>query len=215
MTRVLSALARGAGAVLLLGFIAAPGFARAETPESFVQTLGNRAIEILQTKEETTFSEREQKFRTLLLDGFDMLTISQFVLGRYARTLSEQELKDYQTLFIDFVVRVYAVRFDAYSGETFKVDRVLDRVDNDVIIRALIERIGGQPPVRTDWRVRVSDSGTMKIIDVYVEGISMLNTQRQEFAAVIEQRGIQGLMDEMHARLAQDISQSDAQTAVQ
>lgn len=213
MNKLSSLLSRGAGTVLLLALFVAPA-ARAETPEAFVQSLGDRATEILKTKDATTFKEREQKFRELLVEGFDMPTISQFVLGRYARTMSEQELKDYERLFVEFVVRVYAVRFDAYSGETFKVDRVLDTVDNDVIVRANIERSGGQPPVRTDWRVRVGDRG-MKIIDVYVEGISMLNTQRQEFAAVIEQKGVQGLMDEMHARLAQDVSQGETQTAVQ
>ncbi len=68
--------------------------------------------------------------------------------------------------------------------------------------------------MRTDWRIRTGPAGP-KVIDVYVEGISMLNTQRQEFAAVIDQRGIEGLMDEMRARLVQIAGAAEAQTAAQ
>ena len=201
-------------ALVVLCVALTAGAARAESPEQFVQSLGDRATEILKTKTQTTFAEREQTFRTLLLESFDIPTIARFVLGRHARTLSEAEYRDYEKLFIDFIVRIYALRFDAYSGETFRVDRILDQTDDDVVVRALIERPGGQPPVRTDWRIRTGPAGP-KVIDVYVEGISMLNTQRQEFAAVIDQRGVEGLMDEMRARLVQIAGAAEAQTAAQ
>ena len=44
------------------------------------------------------------------------------------------------------------------------------------------------------------------LIDVYVEGISMLTTQRSEFAAVIDSKGVNGLMDALRERVHSDAS---------
>jgi ABC-type transporter MlaC component len=41
------------------------------------------------------------------------------------------------------------------------------------------------------------------IIDLIVEGISLLVTQRSEFAAVLERSGVDGLLAELRARVAQ------------
>jgi phospholipid transport system substrate-binding protein len=45
--------------------------------------------------------------------------------------------------------------------------------------------------------------GEPVIIDLIVEGISLLVTQRSEFAAVLERSGVDGLLTELRARVAQ------------
>ena len=47
-----------------------------------------------------------------------------------------------------------------------------------------------------DWRVREGDAGAV-IIDVIVEGASLLVSQRSEFAAVIERYDLNGLLAEL------------------
>ena len=49
------------------------------------------------------------------------------------------------------------------------------------------------------WRVRNFD-GKDKIVDVVAEGVSMTVTQRQEFAAVTQSRGLEGLLQILRAR---------------
>ena len=51
-----------------------------------------------------------------------------------------------------------------------------------------------------DWRVRRIDQ-RFKIIDVVVEGVSMLVTQKAEFSAVLRQRGIDGLITILRSQL--------------
>ena len=46
------------------------------------------------------------------------------------------------------------------------------------------------------FRVRGSENG-FKVLDVMVEGISMLVTQRSDFASVIRREGIDGFLDRM------------------
>jgi phospholipid transport system substrate-binding protein len=59
----------------------------------------------------------------------------------------------------------------------------------------------GQPALKVDWRVRERGDGNLVAIDVIVEGISMIVTQRSEFSAVIERRGMDGLLAELRQRV--------------
>ena len=110
---------------------------------------------------------------------------------------------DYLTLFEDLIVTTYVDRFSRYSGERLTVSRSLvDEASGDVLVYSDITRPAGGQPVEVGWRVRARD-GTMKIVDVYVEGVSLGQTQRSEFASVIRNTGgkVAGLLDEMRRRV--------------
>jgi phospholipid transport system substrate-binding protein len=180
--------------------LASPARAGYAEAEAFVEDLGNKVVALLKREDITSFSEREAAFRDILIDGFDIRTISRAVLGPSWRDLSSDDATAYQIAFTDFVVRIYAVRFDGYSGEAFKVMEVTDWYDGDLAVRTKIEFAGAAAPVNLDFIVRGADEN-YKIIDVYVEGTSMLITQRSEFAAVIDRHGLEGLLDELRARV--------------
>ncbi len=57
--------------------------------------------------------------------------------------------------------------------------------------------------MKIDWRL-VSENGTYKISDVIVEGISMMTTQRSEFASVVQRNGgqVRGLIAMMREKTA-------------
>jgi phospholipid transport system substrate-binding protein len=50
-----------------------------------------------------------------------------------------------------------------------------------------------------DWRLRDGGGGPV-VIDVIIEGVSLLVSQRSEFAAVIERSDMEGLLAELQAR---------------
>ena len=60
----------------------------------------------------------------------------------------------------------------------------------------------GSQPLRVDWRLRDRPEGPV-VIDLIIEGISLLVTQRSEFAAVLERAGVDGLLAELNARVTQ------------
>jgi phospholipid transport system substrate-binding protein len=168
----------------------------------FIRELGARAVQILSDKEHTTFEERETAFRSLLVEGFHIKTISRFVLGRYWGKATEEQRVAYDEVFVDFIVRVYASRFDSYDGEVFEILQAVDsEVEGDTVVRTQILRPSGGTPIGVDYRVRVID-GEYKVVDVTVEGISMLHTHRVEFASVIKRKGMDGFLEELRAQVA-------------
>lgn len=165
---------------------------------SFVERLAAQAIEVLHNSS-STLEQREAAFRDLLRQGFDLEFIGRFALGQYWRSATAEQQRDYQELFSDYVLKTYSRRFGGYAGEALKVVNTRAAGEQDMVVYTRIERPGGGPAILADWRVRAT-GGQYRIIDVMVEGISMAQTQRQEFAAVMQQQGLAGLLQALRAR---------------
>lgn len=190
--------------VLLLAVVVAPmtlvGTAQAQTTASqFISVLGQQAIGTLQSTS-GSLEQREQQFRRILAQNFDVAFIGRFVLGQHWRRASAQQRSDYLALFEDFLVLTYSRRLGGYTGETLSIVGERAASDRDTVVRTRIDRPSG-PPIDADWRVRVID-GHFKIIDVEVAGVSMALTQRSEFASVVNRNGINGLIQVLRSRAA-------------
>ena len=72
--------------------------------------------------------------------------------------------------------------------------------ERDVLVNTRILS-ADRPPLKVDWRMRQLDDGSLAAIDVIVEGVSLVVTQRSEFASVIERQGLDGLLAELRARI--------------
>lgn len=164
----------------------------------FIQSLADQALVALGDKE-ASLEEREQRFQRLLQDGFAMSLIGRFVVGRYWKSMSPNQQSEYQQLFSTWVLKSYAARLGGYSGQKFKIDRTVKAGEKDVFVRTLIVQ-SSSAPLRADWRVR-SFKGDYKVIDIVVEGVSMLSTQRAEYTAVLRQHGPDGLIEALQTRL--------------
>lgn len=176
--------------------------AHADNAESFIAQLGDKALQVLIVDSQTE-SERISAFRDLLNEGFDLPLIGRYALGRHWRRATKGQKEEYRVLFEDFIVRTYAARLGQYGGETLQVTG--SRADQkDTIVTSEIVREGASP-IRVDWRVRNGDAGP-KIIDVVVEGVSMLLTQRDEFASVIQRSGgnVEGLLTRLRERAPEE-----------
>jgi phospholipid transport system substrate-binding protein len=151
----------------------------------FMDNLLSRAIGVLNDK--LPLAEREQHFRQLFQASFDGPGIARFVLGRYWRQASPAEQQQFLVLFENYVVLVYSTRLADFSGERFKVSGRRAAGDGTIVSTDVITP-GRTVPLRVDWRL-VTDDGNFKIADVIVGGVSMMVTERSEFASVIRRRG--------------------------
>ena len=179
---------------------AAPPLVNPADAVAFMNTLWDCAVEVLNNK--TDPAVREARFRELFRTDFDCPGIARFVLGRYWRTASQEEQQEFVKLFEDYVVFVYTARLSNFGGEALKVRG--SRSDGDgVIVSTDVISPGAASPMKIDWRL-VTDNGSYKISDVIVEGISMMTTQRSEFASVVQRNGgqVRGLIAMMRDKTA-------------
>jgi phospholipid transport system substrate-binding protein len=165
---------------------------------AFIRDFGVQAVSVLQSHG-NNLEAREQAFRKLLAEKFDLTLIGRFSLGRYWRRASAAQRRDYLNLFNEYVLQTYASKLGGYAGEKLIVvsETALSN-KKDFYVKSRIQRPSG-PPIKATWRVRMGKDGT-RIIDILVEGISMAVTQRDQFAAVVRRNGFEGLLQVLRAR---------------
>jgi phospholipid transport system substrate-binding protein len=195
-------------AIAVLGAVTlAAGFARhpalaGGTVAKFIEELGDKAI--LQLADAgISNGERESRFRTLLNDSFDVTRISRFVLGRYARKVTKEQMAEFTQLYEDVAVLTYAHLFASYAGQGFKIKREIgDPGDRYKMVMTEIQPGDGKPPVKLDWQVKVNGD-SYAVVDIRVEGASMAITQRDEYTAVLDKNGgdIANLLGQLRAKV--------------
>lgn len=173
-----------------------------DAAEFFISDLAANGINMLA---DSNFNddEREVRFREIVRDGFALESIGKFVVGRYWRKMTIAQKREYIELFSEWLLKSYANRLGGFRGQTLEVVKSVetDSRYKDVIVTTRVLREDGSPPIKADWRVR-KFGDNFKIIDVAVEGASMVGTQRKEFESVIQKQGVDGFIDTLRKRLA-------------
>lgn len=187
------------GVCLLLALLVASTPARAADPATFVDQLASKAIPVL-TDSSLPKAEREAQFRRLMHEGFDVRQIAQLVTGRYWRQASEEQKQNLVKLLEDYLVQLYSARFTEYANVSLQVNGSRPEAEGTLVHSTLVRP--NAPPVSLDWRVEEAD-GRHIITDLVVEGVSMVITQRSEFASVIRQGGgqVQALIDVLRRKV--------------
>jgi phospholipid transport system substrate-binding protein len=186
-------------AALLLGSRSAQAAVSPDAARQLIQTVG---VEVLAVLRDGALTNQEKFHRLVaLLDGpIDLEIIARLILGRHWRSASEPQQVEYLQLFRAFALDNLASRLHVYDGQDFEIVGAQAVNERDAVVATRVTG-GGRAPLNVDWRVRERDDGDLVAIDVIVEGVSLIVTQRSEFSAVIERRGIDGLLAELRQRV--------------
>ena len=171
----------------------------AEGSKNFVEKLGKEVIETV-SDEKLSDSQRRTNFRYLYLNAFDNFYISRFVLGRYWKRIDKSVKEEFVKTFNDYIVSTYAPKFKGWQGEFKAVDALIEKnfynVKMDVINK-------NGPVLKLIWKIYLDKNKNFKILDVNIDGVSMLVTQRAEFMSVIKNNpdGVVGLIKAMKKKI--------------
>ena len=168
---------------LFISSINSFAFASFEAEEKFVSNFADNAISIL-SNESLNASQKNIQFTELVMSSIDMNLISKFVLSKYWKLATDDQKKAYLAAFKQYFISSYANKLDQYSGE--KVVIVSSNAAKKfVIVKSNIVRDGTDTlKIELDWRLLTRD-GQTKIIDLSIEGISLIIAQREEFQSFL------------------------------
>ena len=151
--------------------------------ENFVTSFADTAISIL-SNDTISDSERTSSFTELVMSSIDLNLISKFVLSKAWKNASDEQKENYLIAFKDYFVSSYANKLDQYTGE--KVDVIgSQEAGKYVIVESNIIREGTDTlKINLKWRLLNKDN-QIKIIDLNIEGISLVIAQREEFQSFL------------------------------
>ena len=184
----------------LLSFSSVSADSNAEESKNFVEQLGKEVIERV-SDEKLSDSQRRSNFRYLYLNAFDNFYISRFVLGRYWKRIDKSVKEEFVKTFNDYIVSTYAPKFKGWQGEFKAVDALIEKNFYNVKMN-VINKNG--PVLKLIWKIYLDKNKDYKILDVNIDGVSMLVTQRAEFMSVIKNNpdGVVGLIKAMKKKIS-------------
>lgn len=206
--KVKSAVA-GLAAVAFFGAAALTSEARAadgtvaaeDEVRVFMETLVSESIRLL-SDGSVSAEQREDSFRALLTENFDINAIVGFVLARHWRVATDEQRDEFREIFVRATTQRFVPIFEGYDGAGLRVSGV--RVDSKQprIAEAvmLIPYRDGGTVAKTSWRVYHEEDGVYKILDAKVEGVSMILSLRQEYSGIISRDGLDGLLTQLREK---------------
>ena len=166
-----------------------------EEAKSFVVSIGNQAIKILKIPVDDK-NKRKQELRNLLQEKFDMSFISKVILGKeISKNTSQDKLENFAKIFELHIVNIYSSQLGTYKGQKFTVKNTNIK-KKDAFVYSTIES-PEYPTTNIVWRVRDRENG-LKVIDMQVEGVSLLRTKKNDFAMILGNEGIDGLINKLN-----------------
>ena len=149
--------------------------------------------------------ERISAINAVVDTYFDVEGITRFTAGRYWRGASKEQRAYYSKQFRNVLIRTASRQFDQIIGLRFLPTTSKTRGDKLILVGGFIrDNTGKLPDVEIFWRVSAIEGKPMRVIDVEIENISMLKTQRDENEAIIRRGGgtFDTLLKSLDTRLA-------------
>lgn len=168
-------------------------------PEAFIHAFIERGVAVLRDKA-LGREERDAIFRNFIIECFDVEFASQFALGRGLHMASRKQLEEYHRLFREDMLRIGNRLFRGYDDETLEVMRIVPHESGDLFVYTRLTN--PESAIRdVDFRLRPHDGG-YRIIDVQLEGFSLLSAYRSEFVGRLLKGGVEGVLEMLRQRNA-------------
>jgi phospholipid transport system substrate-binding protein len=185
--------------VILTPVVSLISFAQEVDVKKFVDQVAQSLINTMKNASTSLESKRSQ-VKQVIEKNFDVAWMSRFAMGVNYKKLSDAQKERYASLYLNYLLNNYfpiLMKYDSDdSYEILKINKV-DEKDHDVGIKLLTKK--SENPIMLQYRVRFVD-GAYKCLDMSVEGVSTLLSQRAEFVSVIQQSGIDAFLKQLESQ---------------
>ena len=153
------------------------------SPKEFISKLTADASKVLASNE--TKDEKMLKLINLAKDNVDINGIGMYTLGKYRKSLSENQIKEYKTLFRKYFLKSFSSRLSEYTDP--KINVLSEEIINKkyTIVSSVLEASDKRPEIKIDWRVYTINPEKLLVRDLIIEGLSLARTQKEEFSSIL------------------------------
>ncbi|MGB0618900.1 MAG: MlaC/ttg2D family ABC transporter substrate-binding protein [Myxococcota bacterium] len=163
-------------------------------PTKIIDEAAQKIVAVLARTEESA-EVRIGEIEEIAYEIFDFTTMSKLVLARNWRKLDKEKRAEFVREFRTHLSRTYGTRLDNFSDIGVDVYGAQVEVRNDVTVKSRV--VGGQfDGSELAYRMRNRKEG-WKIIDVVIEGVSLVSNYRSQFATVLNGGTIDDLITKL------------------
>lgn len=175
----------------------------AKSPVPMLESSADKILQTLQANKSSLKANPDiiySAVKKYLLPNVDVRGMSRSVLGRQAwRKASPSERKAFTRAFTKLVIKTYATPLAEYSDEKVKFLPVRGNPSGRFVrVNSVIVRSNGKN-IPLSYSL-VSKKGQWKVYDLSVEGVSLLQSFRSQFAQVLQNSNMKNLIQQMERK---------------
>ncbi|MCP9463828.1 MAG: ABC transporter substrate-binding protein [Nitrospira sp.] len=188
-----------------LVFLAAwwvPALCYAGAPTEAMRATIDEVLRILreeELKQPGRAEERRQMLERVVEARFDYQEMSKRALGASWNTLSDEQKREFVTLFRTLLTNTYADKIETYSGEG--VQYLNERLEKEYAeVRTKV--LSGKTEIPLDYRL-IQKANEWRVYDVVIDGVSLVNNYRGQFAKIIKTSSYDSLVEQLRKKSEQ------------
>tara|TARA_S200000501_G_scaffold20701_1_gene18386 strand:- start:182 stop:772 length:591 start_codon:yes stop_codon:yes gene_type:complete len=156
----------------------------AKEPSQLITEIVNEASMILSSSDPV--EAKIIKLNNIADTNVDINGIGLYTLGKYRKTLTEDQKIKYKKLFKSYFLKSFSSRLVDYSNPKINVVSENKLNEKYTIVNTVLEETSKNPKIKIDWRIYTKNPDRPLIRDLIVEGLSLARTQKEEFKSIIQ-----------------------------
>ena len=141
--------------------------------------------------------DKWQKISQVIYERFDIRSMSQSVLATNWQSATPDERKRFVEYFSQYIESTYRSKIEAYTNQEVKYLKETITEDRAEVETAIVAE-ATEIPVNYKMKYNNDD---WYVYDVIIEGVSMVNSYRSTFSAIVKNEGMDGLLNDIQQKI--------------
>ena len=168
------------------------------SPDEVVKKTADDVISAIKSDKDIQAGNKKAIYELVeskILPSFDFNKICRLVMGKNWRKMSAEQKEEFSKGFKMLLLRTYAVALSKYTDQKITVLPMKKQKGSIVTVKTEITQASSQP-INVDYALSNS-TGKWLVIDLIIEGVSMITNYRGQFGTSVRTNGVDGLLKEL------------------
>ena len=161
-----------------------------------------RVVQDKDLKQPGKTPERRKLLEQTVSERFDFEEMSLRALGAPWKQLSDQEKKEFVSLFRTLLINTYREQIETYSGDGVqylneRVEKAGDKEYAEVKTKIFLS---DKSELKLDYKLINKDKTNWRVYDVVIQDIGLISNYQKQFSKIIHASSYQGLVDQLRVK---------------
>jgi phospholipid transport system substrate-binding protein len=177
----------------------------ASGPMSVIQAGTERVLQILRSSQRggsSSLSQRKSEVLAIVDEYFNFEEMGKRALGRPWKDQSPANRQEFTRLFKQLLFDTYFNKVRKYTGQNEKAYYDSQKLEGDYALVKTHIQLQGNENLSLDYRLH-QENGQWKVYDVVIEGISLVENYRAQFASILASGSFDALLRKLRDKIQQ------------
>jgi phospholipid transport system substrate-binding protein len=171
--------------------------ASTDAPRQVIQEAMDEVLGVLKDKSSSS-ADRQKRIEEIAYARFDFDRMSKLVLAKNFKTMSDAQKDGFTQEFKKHLSLTYGRRLESYSNEKIEVGTAREEKGGDASVKTKV--LGGSANgVEIEYRMH-QEAGQWRVIDVTIEGVSLIANFRSQVQDIIRAEGADKLIEKLRQK---------------